>query len=104
MGVAVSASPSIHYPALHSRLQRRRVDLPFLQRSHADEFAATWFDAVPPISGASTAARPSIDALTARAWKALKKQGQLYPGEKATPRDLLAALAREVDREAGLEV
>jgi hypothetical protein len=88
------------YEALFSRLQRRRITLPLLAQEHAEPFSRRWIDSLKGQEGFESARQPNPTELVGTAWKHLRSKKQLYPGERATPRDLLAILADEVDRRA----
>ncbi len=109
MGLLLSWAPSFdaeirtQYPAVYTRLARRRVDLPLLELRYATGFADTWMKGQHDKPGYNPAKQPSAADLSDRAWIALRaKGGLLPPGEKATPRDFLIALAHELDRRVGL--
>lgn len=86
------------YEALFGRLQRRRLNLPLLASEHAEPFARRWIDSLKGQEGFEPDAQPNPTEVVRTAWQHLRKTRQLYPGEKVTPRDLLAALAEEIER------
>ncbi len=106
MGLLLSCAPNFDnevrttYPALHTRLVRRRVDLPLLEQAFAEGFAKTWMQGQKGKPGYDPRKQPSAGELSNAAWVALRSKGRLYPGDKVTPRDFLAALADEIDQRA----
>lgn len=92
------------YDALYSRMQRRRVVLPLLSLENATPFTLEWIEAAKNEVGFDEAKQPKPYELATKAWADLERGRKLYPGGKgvATPRDLLTALADEVDRRAGI--
>jgi hypothetical protein len=109
IGLLLSWAPSfdaeirVQYPAVYTRLARRRVDLPLLELKHAPGFTKAWMVGQKKGAGYNPSKQPSSDDLSMSAWDSLRRKKLLFPpGEKATPRDFLAALADEIDRRAGL--
>lgn len=109
MGLLLSWAPGFdaeirnQYPAVYTRLARRRVDLPLLELRYATGFTEAWMVGQKDQPGYNPAKQPNAADLSDKAWSALRAKGLLLPpGEKATPRDLLTALAHELDRRAGL--
>jgi hypothetical protein len=90
------------YEALSNRLRRIRIELPLLTRDHAPGFAKVWVDAMESEPGFDLQKQPRIDELAGDAWSRLRKQGVLLQPDRATPRELLRALAEEVDLRAGV--
>jgi hypothetical protein len=91
------------YPAVYTRLARRRVELPLLERRYAASFTDVWMKGQQDKPGYHPSKQPSAADLSEKAWDALRAKGRLLPpGEKATPRDFLLALANEADRRVGL--
>ncbi len=110
IGLLVAATPdlverslTVAYPALATRLQQRRVDLPLLEQKYAEGFTQTWLEAAlvqRPRAGGNV---PKAKDLANAAWEAMRRQRQLMPpGEKAVQRFFLTALADDIDRRAGL--
>ncbi len=110
IGLLVAATPdlverslTIAYPALATRLQQRRVDLPLLEQKYAEGFTETWLEPARvqrPRPGVNV---PKAKDLANAAWEAMRRQRQLMPpGEKAVQRFFLTALADDIDRRAGL--
>lgn len=109
MGLLLSWAPGFdaeirtQYPAVYTRLARRRVDLPLLELRYATSFTDGWMKGQQGKPGYEPTKQPSAADLGDKAWNALRSRGGLLPpGEKATPRDFLMALAHELDRRAGL--
>lgn len=109
VGLLLSWAPSFdaeirtQYPAVYTRLGRRRVDLPLLELRYATRFADEWMKGQLGKPGYDFSKQPSAADLSDKAWGALRTKGLLLaPGEKATPRDFLMALAHELDHRAGL--
>jgi hypothetical protein len=97
----VTESFRLKYEALFARMQRRQLFLPLLSREHAEPFAIQWIEALKEEPGFAPDKQPNPRELVRTAWERLRNTRQLYPpAETATPRDLLAALADEVDRRA----
>jgi hypothetical protein len=116
IGLLLSWSPDVHtglqdgqveaqlqqqYEALFSRMQRNRVDIPYLTRDDVNQFTAKWLK--PAIEEVGQDPRqPKPAALAESAWNAMKDESALFPGGKTTPREFLTYLSREVDRRVGL--
>jgi hypothetical protein len=90
------------YEALYTRMQRRRVSLPLLELQHAVPFAAEWVDALRNEEGFDRERQPALDSIVTSAWQQLERARRLFPGGRVTPRELLSALATEVDQRAGV--
>ncbi|HSN97432.1 MAG TPA: hypothetical protein VLS89_04005, partial [Candidatus Nanopelagicales bacterium] len=89
------------YEALVGRLQRRQIILPLLSREDAEPFAKVWIEALPG-SDRGRSTQPVLSRLVTLAWSRLQTQQELFSATKATPRQLLTALAEEVDQLAGI--
>lgn len=107
IGLFLSWAPSLdseirtQYPAVYSRLSRRRVELPLLQLQHAGAFATTWMEGQKNKPGYDVSKQPRAQEIATAAWGKLRQDNKLSPpGERATPRDFLMALAQEFDRRA----
>lgn len=102
IGLALSWTPHFddqvrgEYPALYTRLKRRRVDLPLLERRDITEFTKTWIHAQKDQAGFDDAKQPRPDKLADEAWTKLVTERSLVTNE-VTPRNFLTALAAIVD-------
>lgn len=98
----VEAQLQRQYEALFSRMERVRVNIPFLSRDRAAPFAEEWLKPARAESGADPTKQPDARALAEAAWSSLRSENALFPGDKITPREFLTHLSREVDRRAGI--
>jgi hypothetical protein len=91
------------YAALFNRLERRQVRMPLLSQPDAAPFAAQWINYQSGAEGWNPDRQPPVVQLVDAAWDALKTGRKLIQGAGTgvTPRELLTALADEVDRRAG---
>jgi hypothetical protein len=106
MGLLLSLAPNFDnevrttYPALHTRLARRRVDLPLLEQRFAEGFTKEWMLGQKEKPGYDVKKQPTAGELSHAAWLTLRSTGGLYPGDKVIPRAFLTALADELDQRA----
>lgn len=100
--INVESELSRRYAALYDRIRRFRVDIPYLTQSDALPLAKEYIDTLADQPGFDERQQPSIDDLVDEAWRRSESRRELIPGNRTTPRTLLASLANVTDTRAGV--
>jgi hypothetical protein len=87
------------YPALYSRLIRQMIELDKLDQFNATGFADEYLTHVSKLTGYDPQVAPKALDLASEAWRRLEREKKAVDN-RATPRDLLAALRAVVDERA----
>jgi len=87
------------YGALYSRLQQQVVNVPFLTDKNFIPFAQTFIDAIKDEPGFNESLQPDIKKVIDEVIQDLKNNNKML-GDQLTPRDLLGALAANIEDRA----
>jgi hypothetical protein len=90
--VEVDETLENRYPAFYSRARRHLIQLDILTLKDAVKFATVYSDR----AKTESKSQPAVSDIALEAWTRLKADG-LLTGDRATPRDYLAALSAEVE-------